>query len=237
MRSARFSDLSDRSCSARLPSGSVTPLWTRLFLHVDQFERAAAEIADDAVRIVDAGDDAQRGKFCLAGARQDLNAGAADALGLGDEVGTVLGVAAGRGGDGEDASDLLDAAQRPESPERRQRLGNRVLGQKARALHLAAEPAQRLLVEDGDEAARHRLIDDETNRVRTDVDDGDAGSALARSLHSRGPLWRLLAFVTAREAARRRFLERLSTARQTRIRHEIVVQIERLFAFRGLHTR
>ena len=30
MRSARFSDLCDRSCSARLPSGSVTPLLTRL---------------------------------------------------------------------------------------------------------------------------------------------------------------------------------------------------------------
>ncbi len=87
-----------------------------------------------------------------------------------------------------DAPDLLDAAQRAKAPQRRQRLGNRVLGQEAGALHLAAEPAQRLLVEDGDEAARHRLIDDETNRVRTDVDDGDAGSALARSLHSRGPL-------------------------------------------------
>ena len=83
---------------------------------------------------------------------------------------------------------LLDATQRPESPQRRQRLGNRILGQEAGALHLAAEPAQRLLVEDRDEAARHRLIDDETNRVRTDVDDGDAGSALARSLHSRSPL-------------------------------------------------
>ena len=158
------------------------------FLHVDQFERTAAEIADNAVGIVDAGDDAERGKFRLARPRQDFNLRAADALGLGDEVGTVLGVAAGGGGDGEDAPDLLDATQRPESPQRRQCLGNRILGQKARALHLTAEPAQRLLVEDGDEAARHRLIDDETNRVRTDVDDGDAGSALARSLHSHVPL-------------------------------------------------
>ena len=116
-------------------------------------------------------------------------------------------------------------------------VGDRILGQKAGALHLAAEPAERLLVEDGDEAARHCLIDDEANRVRTDVDDGDAGSALARSLHDRGPLWGLLALVTASEPARRRFLERLSTARQTRIRHEIVVQVEGLFAFRGLHTR
>ena len=157
-------------------------------MHVDQFERTTAEISDNAVGIVDAGDDAECGKLRLARSRQDFNVRAADALGPGDEVGAVLGVAAGGGGDGEDASHLLDATQRPESPERRQCLGNRVLGQKAGALHLAAEPAQRLLVEDGDEAARHRLIDDETNRVRTDVDDGDAGSALARPLHSRGPL-------------------------------------------------
>ena len=152
-------------------------------MHVDQFERTAAEIADNAVGIVDAGDDAERGKLRLARPRQDLNLRAADALGLGDEVGTVPGVAAGGGRDGEDAPDLLDATERAEPAERRQRLGDRVLGQEAGALHLAAEPAQRLLVEDGDEAARHRLIDDETNRVRTDVDDGDAGSALARPLH------------------------------------------------------
>ncbi len=71
--------------------------------HVDQFERTAAEIADDAVGIVDAGDDAERGKLRLARAGQDFNGRAADALGLGDEVGTVGRVAAGGGGDGEDA--------------------------------------------------------------------------------------------------------------------------------------
>ncbi len=35
-----------------------------------------------------------------------------------------------------------------------------------------------------------------------------------------------MAFVPARETARRRFLERLSTARQTRICHEVVVDVE-----------
>ena len=102
--------------------------------------------------------------------------------------GPLLGVAAGGGGDRVDAADLLDPAQRAKAPQRRQRLGDGVGRQQAGALDLAAEPAQRLLVEDGDEAARHRLIDDETNRVRTDVDDGDAGSALARPLHRRAPL-------------------------------------------------
>ena len=46
--------------------------------------------------------------------------------------------------------------------------------EQAGALHLAAKAAQRFFVEDGDEAPRHRFIDDETNRVRTDVDDRDA---------------------------------------------------------------
>ena len=73
---------------------------------------------------------------------------AADAFGLGDEVGTVGGVAAGGGGDRIDAADLLDPAQRAKAPQRRQRLGDRVGRQQAGALHLAAEPAQRLLVED-----------------------------------------------------------------------------------------
>ena len=199
MRSARFSDLCDRSCSARLPSGSVTPLLTRLPMHVDQFERTAAEIADDAVGIVDAGHDAERGQFCLARPRQDFNGNAADAFGLGDEVGTVGGVAAGGGGDRIDAADLLNPAQRAKAPQRRQRLGDGIGRQQAGALNLAAEPAQRLFVEDGDEAARHRLIDDETNRVRADVDDGDAGSALARSLHRRAPL--LLTVAGARYGA------------------------------------
>ena len=50
-------------------------------------------------------------------------------------------------------------------------------------------------------------------------------------------LARRLPLCAPREAARRRFLERLSTARQTRIRYEVIMQVEGLFALRGLHTR
>ncbi len=78
--------------------------------HVDQFERASAEVADDPIGIVDAGDDAERGELCLARARKDLDPGAADSLGPGDEVGTILGVAAGGSGDRMDPADLLDPA-------------------------------------------------------------------------------------------------------------------------------
>ena len=109
--------------------------------------------------------------------------------------------------------------------------------EQARALHLAAEAAQRLLVEDRNETSRQRLVDDETDRVGADVDDSDAGATLAWPLHGNGLRSGLMAFVPARETARRGFLERLSTAGQTRIRHEIIVQVEGLFAFRGLHTR
>ena len=64
---------------------------------VGEFERAAAEIADDAVGLVEAGDDAERGEFRLALAGEHVDLGAADALGLGDEGLAVVGVAAGRG--------------------------------------------------------------------------------------------------------------------------------------------
>src|ERR1700681_3394212 len=41
----------------------------------------------------------------------------------------------------------------------------------------------------------------------------------------------------ADETARRRFLERFTTARQTRIGHEILVGVERFLARRGLYAR
>ena len=148
MRSARFSDLCDEVLQREAAERQRHAAAHAVAAHVDQFERAAAEIADDAVGIVDAGDDAERRQFCLARARQDFDRHAADALGLGDEVGAVGGVAAGGGRDRIDAADLLDPAQRAKPPQRRQRLVDRVGRQQAGALHLAAEPAQRLLVED-----------------------------------------------------------------------------------------
>ena len=99
MRSARFSDLCDEILQRQASERQRHAAADAVAVHVDQFERTAAEIADDAVGIVDAGDDAERGKFCLARSRQDFDLRAADALGLGDEVGTVGGVAAGGGGD------------------------------------------------------------------------------------------------------------------------------------------
>src|SRR6185437_9336402 len=114
---------------------------------VDQFQRAAAEIADDAIGLVDAGDDAERRQFGLSRTGENLDLGATDALGLGDEVRTVGRVAAGGGGDRVDAADLLDLAERVKAPERGQGLVDCIWREQAGALHLTAEPAQRLLVE------------------------------------------------------------------------------------------
>ncbi len=170
--------------------------------NVDQFQRAAAEIADDAVGLVDAGNHAERRQFGLARARQDFDRHGADALCLGDEVGAVGGVAACGGGDRVDVADLHHPAQRVKTPQCRQGLGDGIRRQQAGGLNFAPESAKRLLVEDGNQAPRHQFIDDETNRIRTDVDDRDAGCAFARSLHLGGSLRRWLTLGAAREPAR-----------------------------------
>ena len=83
--SAFLSDFAEMSASARPPSGRVKPVARARAVHVDQFERAAAEIADDAVGPMHAGDDAERGQFGLARAREHLDIGADGALGELDE--------------------------------------------------------------------------------------------------------------------------------------------------------
>ncbi len=79
-------------------------------VHVDQFERAAAEIADDAVRLMDAGHDAERGEMGLAFTRQNGDRRAADARRFGDEGAAIACIAAGRGGDRPDFSHMQDVA-------------------------------------------------------------------------------------------------------------------------------
>ena len=84
-------------------------------VHLGQFQRAAAEIADDAIGPVEPADDAERAQLGLALAGNDLDFGAADALGLGDEGLAVLGVAAGGGRDHPQRADLDAVAQMHES--------------------------------------------------------------------------------------------------------------------------
>ena len=170
------------SCKARPPSGSDSAVAHAGAMHVDQFERTAAEVADDAVRSVNAGDDAERGQVRLARARQHLDRGAADALGLRDEGAAVLGVAAGGGGDRPHPAHVQHVAERAEALERGERDLDRLRRQQPGGLHLAAEAGQHLFVEDRRRRARQPLVDDEPHRVGADVDDRDRRSVVEPAL-------------------------------------------------------
>ena len=76
----------------------------------------------------------------------------------------------------------MPSASRVKAPERGQGLVDRVGRKQAGALHLAAEAAQDLLVEDGRDRARQRFVHHETHRVGADVDDGDGRPVAARGV-------------------------------------------------------
>ena len=61
-----------------------------------QLKRAPAEVGDDAVGPVKARHDPERGKFCLALAGEDIDLGAANALGFAHKSLAVLGITAWR---------------------------------------------------------------------------------------------------------------------------------------------
>ncbi len=142
-------------------------------VNVGQLERAAAEIADDAVRPMKAGDHPERAELRLALAGEHRDLGAADTLGVGDEGPAIGGVAAGGGRDHEQLRNLDPIAQQAEPAQRGQRLLDRIGRQQPGRLHLAAEPAQHLFVEDRSGAAGQSFVDHQPHRVRADVDDGD----------------------------------------------------------------
>jgi hypothetical protein len=68
-------------------------------MNINELERAAAEVADHAVRLVHAGDHAEGGQFRLARTGEHLDLYPDGALGKLDEAAAVLGVAAGGRGD------------------------------------------------------------------------------------------------------------------------------------------
>ena len=116
-------------------------------VHIDQLQRAAAEIADNAVRLVDAGNNAERGEMGFAFSRKDADRRAADPFGLGDKGAAVAGVAAGGGGDRPDPAHMQNVAQGAKAPQRFERGIDRVLRQQPGGLHLPPEAGENLFVE------------------------------------------------------------------------------------------
>jgi hypothetical protein len=121
---------------------------------------------------VEAGYDTERRQFGFAFAGQDVDLGAADALGFGNEGLAILGIAAGGGRDRPELGDLHAIAQGAKAPQRGECLVDGIGRQQAGGQHLAPEPGQHLLVEDRRGAASEPLVDYEPHRVRADVDDG-----------------------------------------------------------------
>src|SRR5262249_14890103 len=86
-------------------------------LHPHQFDAAAAEIADDAIRIRDPGEDAGRGERPLLGAADDSDRHAALALGLRDKGPPVARFAHSGGSDNRDVINLKRPRERDKTLE------------------------------------------------------------------------------------------------------------------------
>ncbi len=131
---------------------------------------------------MEAGDDAERRVVGLLAAGQHADLGAEDLLGAVDEVHAVLGLAGGRR---RDDVELLGAGLIRQRAEAAEFLDGALHGlgvELARRDDAAAEAGQHLLVEQHRRRARYPLIDDQTDRVRPDVDDGQRPAILEPAL-------------------------------------------------------
>ncbi len=149
------------------------PLADPRALHVDQFERAAAQIGDDAVGLIKGRDDAERREFGfpLAGQKRD---GRADRIGRGfDEFRAIRRIARGGGRHDMEVLDIHDGDQRLEAAHGGERLFDARRRQPSGRRHAMADGAHGFFVEDGRRRAAEPVIDDEAHRIRADVDNRD----------------------------------------------------------------
>jgi hypothetical protein len=153
---------------------------------IDQFERAAAEVADDAVGPIKTRNDTERCQLGLALAGDDVDLGAADQLSRGDKVLAVPRIAASGGRQHPQPLHLHGVAERTEPLKRYERLLHRVRGQQTLGLHLAAEAGECFLVEQGRRASGYALIDHEPHRVGADVDHRDRRPVIEPALRHGG---------------------------------------------------
>ena len=155
---------------------------------VDQLEAAAAQVADDAVRRVEARDHAERRELAPRAAPESSSIGwpqAASARGAGrprrSSASRAAAVASTKNCRRRASSGRArGSARAPRAP------ADRLLVEAPGRRDVAAEAAQHLLVEDRRRRAGEALIGDEAHRVRADIDDGDrAGRPCSRPCASR----------------------------------------------------
>ena len=140
--------------------------------HLDKLEAAAAKIAGNAVRLRNPRNhtDPREPPLLFAGKDHWIEA---ELPYLGKEFLAVRSLAHRRGGDRAGAHHAHLVDQETKAAERRQRALPRRIAQRARLRDVAAQPGHDLFVEDDRGNAAGIRIDDEADRVRSDVDDGD----------------------------------------------------------------
>ena len=139
-------------------------------LHPHQLKAAPAEIADDAVRLRDRGKHAIARAACFRRAGKKLH-GQPGRFRHREQFGAVGSIARGGGGDGAHRVAAHLACQRGEAGERGRGGGHRLGIDRAGLGEAAPQPGQHLLVEQDRRQTRWPLIDDQSDRVRADVDD------------------------------------------------------------------
>ncbi len=154
--------------------------------HRHQLRAAAAEIADDAAGVGNAGKHAVGGEPSLLLAAEDLHFKAMAPLDLGDEGAPVAGIAHRRRGEDVEPPHRDVARQGDEALQIGARQRHAVGIEPPGGLEVAAEAAHDLLVEQRARRAPHAVIDDEAQRVRADVDHRD-GAAPRRSVAAPRP--------------------------------------------------
>ncbi len=153
----------------------------------DEFERAAADIGEDAVGAGDAAlqPGGGEGGFLLAG--EDADAGAGHALlEGGDEFGAVGGVADGGGGEDLEGGGAHGPGDDVVADHDLERLGDAGLVEAAGGLQAAAEAQDGFFIEDRHRVTAETFVDDQADGVRTEVDHGAARGAVAVGGESRG---------------------------------------------------
>src|SRR5262245_38624793 len=159
---------------------------------VDKLQRTTTEVTDNTVRPVDSGHNSKRREMSLALPGKYCDCCAANAFGFGNERSAIARIPACRCGNCPDTPDMQDIAQGPETDQRVERRIDCIRRQQAGRLNLAPQPGEDLFIEDRRRRPGQSLIDDQTNRIGTDVNNGDWRTVVEAALRRRNNRGRAL---------------------------------------------